>query len=99
MSPFSKLNRSSQPILLRKKNLSVPLPIIDSLDFPTPMPILEKPILVYTRRCETDVHPPPPSVETIDPPPPSISPSDNILDDLPIALRKGKRTCTTHPIA
>lgn len=82
-----------------KKELSVLLPIVDSLDFSTPMLVPKKPILVYMRRHEIDVHPSSSSVGTADPPPSSsVSLSDNFVDELLIALRKGKHICTTHPI-
>uniref|UniRef100_A0A2N9FSY0 Integrase catalytic domain-containing protein n=1 Tax=Fagus sylvatica TaxID=28930 RepID=A0A2N9FSY0_FAGSY len=63
---------------------------------------------VYVRRRNQDVPlvPPPPPVEFSLPLPPSASPSadspppQSTSDlDLPIAIRKGKRTCTEHPIS
>jgi transposase InsO family protein len=63
---------------------------------------------VYVRRRNQDVPlvPPPPPVEFSLPLPPSTSPSadspppQSTSDlDLPIAIRKGKRTCTEHPIS
>jgi transposase InsO family protein len=63
---------------------------------------------VYVRRRNQDVPfvPPPPPVEFSLPLPPSASPSadspppQSTLDlDLLIAIRKGKRTCTEHPIS
>jgi hypothetical protein len=68
---------------------------------PLPVPYLSKPIMlpprasaplqVYTRRTSA-LAPPPSSVPSSDPLPPAS-------DSLPIALRKGTRSCTTkHPI-
>jgi transposase InsO family protein len=63
---------------------------------------------VYVRRRNQDVPlvPPPPPIEFSLPLPPSASPSadspppQSTSDlDLPIAIRKGKRTCTEHPIS
>jgi hypothetical protein len=63
---------------------------------------------VYVRRRNQDVPliPPPPPVEFSLPLPPSASPSADSPSsqstsdlDLPIAIRKGKRTCTEHPIS
>jgi transposase InsO family protein len=63
---------------------------------------------VYVRRRNQDVPlvPPPPPVEFSLPLPPSASPSadspppQSTSDlDLPIAIHKGKRTCTEHPIS
>jgi transposase InsO family protein len=63
---------------------------------------------VYVRRRNQDVSlvPPPPPVEFSLPLPPSASPSADSPSpqstsdlDLHIAIRKGKRTCTEHPIS
>ena len=53
------------------------------------------PVRVYTRRTHSNVHALPPA-------PPTIMPASSVPDvtlELPIAIRKRPRTCTTHPIS
>uniref|UniRef100_A0A2N9EHM3 Integrase catalytic domain-containing protein n=1 Tax=Fagus sylvatica TaxID=28930 RepID=A0A2N9EHM3_FAGSY len=75
-----------------------PIPIVP------PIPPISQ---VYVRRRNQDVPfiPPPPPIEFSLPLPPSASTSEDSHPqstsdlDLPIAIRKGKRTCTEHPIS
>uniref|UniRef100_A0A2N9F081 Uncharacterized protein n=1 Tax=Fagus sylvatica TaxID=28930 RepID=A0A2N9F081_FAGSY len=63
-------------------------------------------VYVHRRNQDVPLIPPPPPVEFSLPLPPSASTSEDSPPpqstsdlDLPIAIRKGKRTCTEHPIS
>ncbi|KAL0379315.1 UNVERIFIED_CONTAM: Retrovirus-related Pol polyprotein from transposon RE2 [Sesamum radiatum] len=75
---------------------SLPLPI-PALPIPPHTEKPPRPLQVYSRRkCSTTTTPPePPDL------PPAAAPAPTVTSDtdLPIALRKGKRSCTAHPLA
>jgi len=89
---------SSHDLLNTSSDIVLPIPV--SVTPPVPIPSVTPPPVdpddgrfghVYHRRQ----HVPPP-----DPPPPIISPNDADWSlDLPIAFRKGIRSCTKHPIS
>jgi len=89
--PYSDLEQSV--------TLPLPLPLPSPSQHPaTAVDRLSHPDLqVYTRRA------PPPSSVPVSAPQESTSPSSNPSPpsdlDMPIALRKGKRSCTSHPIS
>uniref|UniRef100_A0A2N9GSX8 Integrase catalytic domain-containing protein n=1 Tax=Fagus sylvatica TaxID=28930 RepID=A0A2N9GSX8_FAGSY len=101
---------SPQGRQLQESMLSAPvIPTHVPIAPPTsPISIVPPISQVYVRRRNQDVPlvPPPPLVEFSLPLPPSVSPSKDSPPpqstsdlDLPIAIRKGKRTCTEHPIS
>ena len=77
--------------------ISSPVPPTETKDPPASKPVRDI-RYVYTHRRKvptSELIPANPSL--VDgPPPPSASPSDL---DIPIALRKGKRSCNNHPIS
>jgi hypothetical protein len=89
---YFPIDVSSETSTLEPNVSSVPLPI-PYLSEPVMLPLpTSAPLQVYTRRTSAPA-PPPSSVSSSDPLPPTS-------DSLPIALRKGIRSCTTkHPIS
>lgn len=91
------VDRAEPPDLQSSLFLPLPTPIVPVAKPTTPTPAAPPILRVYTKRPRD---PPPPvssDVPTSDPPckPTTSSPTE----DLPIALRKGARTCTTrHPL-
>ena len=76
---------------------SLPMPPAETTDPPTSKPV-QNFRYIYTHRPKVPASEPvPTNPSPVDgPPPPSASPSDL---DIPITLRKGKRSCTDHLIS
>jgi hypothetical protein len=92
---YFHVDASSEASTLEPNVSSVPLPIPYLSELVVLPPRASAPLQVYTHR-------PLPSAPTPAPPPssvPSLDPLPLASDSLPIALRKGTRSCTTkHPI-
>uniref|UniRef100_A0A2N9GHQ2 Integrase catalytic domain-containing protein n=1 Tax=Fagus sylvatica TaxID=28930 RepID=A0A2N9GHQ2_FAGSY len=97
---------------LRKHFVSADVTFFEDIPYYSPQgrqlqeSMLSAPVYVRRRNQDVPLVPPPPPVEFSLPLPPSASPSadspppQSTSDlDLPIAIRKGKRTCTEHPIS
>uniref|UniRef100_A0A2N9HYG2 Integrase catalytic domain-containing protein n=1 Tax=Fagus sylvatica TaxID=28930 RepID=A0A2N9HYG2_FAGSY len=105
---YSPKGRQLQESMLSTPVIHTHVPIVPPTS-PIPIvPPIPRISQVYVSRRNQDVPliPPPPPVEFSLPLPPSAStsedspPPQSTLDlDLPIAIRKGKRTCTEHPIS
>ena len=77
--------------------VSSPAPLVETSDPPTTK-LVQNFKYVYTHRPKVhDSEPVPANPSLVNGPPPSPSVSPSNLDIL-IALRKGKRSCTDHPI-
>lgn len=90
-------NLSSDLIGCHEGESSTPLPTL-----PMPLsrsPLSEPPLQVYQRKKTRDIvsYGPAPSSSPSEVPASPLAPADP--DNLPIALRRGKRSCTQHPIA
>ena len=108
ISYYSPQGRQLQESMLSAPVIPTHVPIApptSPISIVPPVPSISQ---VYVRRRNKDVPlvPPLPPVEFSLPLPPSASPSadspppQSTSDlDLPIAIRKGKRTCTEHPIS
>ncbi|KAL0415349.1 UNVERIFIED_CONTAM: Retrovirus-related Pol polyprotein from transposon RE1 [Sesamum latifolium] len=75
---------------------SLPLPV-PALSIPPHTEKPTRPLQVYSRRSRSTTTTPPDPPD----PPPAAAPGTpaTSANDLPIALRKGKRSCTAHPLA
>jgi len=86
------------PLPTSASTVSLPVPPAETKDPPASKPVRDF-RYVYTHRPKVPASDPIPAIpsQVDDPtPPPSASPSNL---DVPIALRKGKRFCTDHPIS
>uniref|UniRef100_A0A2N9FPR9 Integrase catalytic domain-containing protein n=1 Tax=Fagus sylvatica TaxID=28930 RepID=A0A2N9FPR9_FAGSY len=105
---YSPQGRQLQESMLSAPVIPTHVPITPPTSLISIVPPVPPISQVYVRRRNQDVPlvPPPPPVEFSLPLPPSASsfedspPPQSTSDlDLPIAIRKGKRTCTEHPIS
>ncbi|KAK4403247.1 Retrovirus-related Pol polyprotein from transposon RE2 [Sesamum angolense] len=94
---FLRIHFFLLPVSCRHSSTSVPLPA-PTMSVPPHTEPPTHPLQVYSRRnrsTTTTLIVPPDLPLTAAPGNPSATP----IDDLPVALRKGKKSCTAHPLA